>query len=1338
MKRQIFAMVCVVVASSFGCGSDGESNEQPVEPKRWTITAEVIDAAAGSAVSRCNSEGADCKPLSQGDTLSGDVVVKTGRASSALLRLDPTITVALDADASVALDQHAAPASIGRTVTLRSGRIVMRRQQASSAEPLAVRLADASASLQPNSTLAARSRAADRAVVTVHRGKLALEAAGAAVELRAGESAHIVEGKSPDKRAVWAGQVPQAGAELPSFAETDKSANVGSEAPRGVGTMTARLPGRSEVIGGVRLLSHHVRVAVRDGFARTEIEEEFHNDTDRVLEGRYVFPLPQNASISRVALWVGDQLVEGELVERKRAAGIFKGIVDDTVRPRDPALLEWVAGGHFSLKIFPIPAKKSRKVIVAYNQSLERVGHGYRYLYPMALGKQRATKIDDFSITLRASDSRSPINEARVMGHDAAVDPIKDGVVDVRYQAKSFVPSRDFAVSFGRGAGEGAELSAYVAAKGEFAPRPDKANKTDEQAQDASGYFALRVRADLPVDAALPKLTRLDRAIVIDKSFSQSPETLAHESDLVLGLLSSMDPDENFVLLACDSSCSSYPAGDLASATKASIDEAAAWLDKLVPSGASDVAGALLAAANRLDATRGGQLIYIGDGSPSAGPLHAASIAARVAEPIAARKVDLRLLSAGRTIDLLVINELAQRLGCSHQRVSRAGEPLRRRIHQLALELRQPVLRNAKLSLPDGFEQIYPSKLPNLRLGQEVVVVGKLSARRAGKVVLSGQLGSRDYQITRPIQWTEQAGRNNPLVPRLWASARVDKLQASSDKKARKQVIALSKQYRVMSRHTSFLVLENDAMFAQFGIRRTIRRADEQSDHRLGQALGKGSAAEIASALAELDVETVGAVGSNAVAMDSGLIGEAIPSAASVGTSSPTRAQRRPAPAAKRMSRSSGVNRMSGPSGGSTTVGKAKKVKGPVASVAAASVAGGASVANASSAVARLRGRFKRCYQAGLNHNPEMAGSVSLVARVGPNGEVTSVGGSASGPLSKIVPCLKAVVRSAAFSPPEGGSAVIVIPISFLRSDGSSSSSSTTTRRPPVRRRGAFTAPLRPASPLGWSPLQPRWASRYYPTPLATLLPGNDDWMGKSEKKLAKLADKLADKPNSRKRHETLIRMLILSGRFELALQAAKRFAAVDPDLDRARELLGYAAAVNGDGALALASMASLVETKPRSVRAQIRAARAFAGAGDQARACAHWISIAELRPKSALASHSVRSCAGRVGANEKAPKQNPGQLEAKLDCSGSDCPTPVVIAPNGNVYSPWTPSTARVSANSVAVQRMPSGTYRTLLVGGSAKSSVKLILRAANKTRSFQVDRSIAKTAAVSYVQWD
>ena len=98
--------------------------------------------------------------------------------------------------------------------------------------------------------------------------------------------------------------------------------------------------------------------------------------------------------------------------------------------------------------------------------------------------------------------------------------------------------------------------------------------------------------------------------------------------------------------------------------------------------------------------------------------------------------------------------------------------------------------------------------------------------------------------------------------------------------------------------------------------------------------------------------------------------------------------------------------------------------------VGGAGVSGG-SVSNAARVVARFRGRFRACYNKGLETHPTMQGAVVLVAKIDAQGAVTGVGGS-SVPLQPILGCLKAVVASGGFAPPDNGAgATISVPVTL-------------------------------------------------------------------------------------------------------------------------------------------------------------------------------------------------------------------------------------------------------------------------------------------------------------------
>jgi hypothetical protein len=115
--------------------------------------------------------------------------------------------------------------------------------------------------------------------------------------------------------------------------------------------------------------------------------------------------------------------------------------------------------------------------------------------------------------------------------------------------------------------------------------------------------------------------------------------------------------------------------------------------------------------------------------------------------------------------------------------------------------------------------------------------------------------------------------------------------------------------------------------------------------------------------------------------------------------------------------------------------GAVAAVAGPKgnASVGGAAVSGG-TVSNAARVVAGMRAGFRNCYQRGLAENPDSAGSIRLTIRVGAGGEVAGVTPSSSGNLpASVVSCVVARAQAAQFDPPEGGSAVIAVPVTFVK-----------------------------------------------------------------------------------------------------------------------------------------------------------------------------------------------------------------------------------------------------------------------------------------------------------------
>src|SRR5207245_757183 len=118
------------------------------------------------------------------------------------------------------------------------------------------------------------------------------------------------------------------------------------------------------------------------------------------------------------------------------------------------------------------------------------------------------------------------------------------------------------------------------------------------------------------------------------------------------------------------------------------------------------------------------------------------------------------------------------------------------------------------------------------------------------EVKLRGELDGAPVEIAAPVVAGEAAA--GP-AERIWAAARIAELEASADPAAAKEVVALSRRHHVLSRRTALLVLENDRMFAQFGIERTRAPAITEDPLPAGPApaghasMSLGSSASVSS-----------------------------------------------------------------------------------------------------------------------------------------------------------------------------------------------------------------------------------------------------------------------------------------------------------------------------------------------------------------------------------------------------------------------------------------------------------------------------------------------------------
>ncbi len=136
-----------------------------------------------------------------------------------------------------------------------------------------------------------------------------------------------------------------------------------------------------------------VSARVKGLFATVDTEITLKNPNDRVISCPLQFPLPDGATVCGYALDVDGRMVDGVAVPNEQARVAFE---TEQRRGVDPGLVEAVKGNVYRTRVYPVPAKGSRRVRVSYTAPLVVSGTSAALALPMpdAALARRSVKIE--------------------------------------------------------------------------------------------------------------------------------------------------------------------------------------------------------------------------------------------------------------------------------------------------------------------------------------------------------------------------------------------------------------------------------------------------------------------------------------------------------------------------------------------------------------------------------------------------------------------------------------------------------------------------------------------------------------------------------------------------------------------------------------------------------------------------------------------------------------------------------------------------------------------------------------------------------------------------------
>ncbi|HUQ05886.1 MAG TPA: VIT domain-containing protein [Kofleriaceae bacterium] len=172
---------------------------------------------------------------------------------------------------------------------------------------------------------------------------------------------------------------------------------------------------------GLVLTKLEAKAVVEGPLALTELHLRFQNPQDRVLEGRFAITLPDGAALSRFAMHQDKGWMEAEVVERMAARRAYEDFLH---RRQDPALLENEAGNEFSARVFPIPARGTKELIVTFSHEVKGT----------------------YTLPLRGLPQIGEVNASVKVARPDRATPAYD---ETTLTQAAWQPDRDFTVSLG-------------------------------------------------------------------------------------------------------------------------------------------------------------------------------------------------------------------------------------------------------------------------------------------------------------------------------------------------------------------------------------------------------------------------------------------------------------------------------------------------------------------------------------------------------------------------------------------------------------------------------------------------------------------------------------------------------------------------------------------------------------------------------------------------------------------------------------------------------------------------------------------------------------------------
>jgi Ca-activated chloride channel family protein len=566
------------------------------------------------------------------------------------------------------------------------------------------------------------------------------------------------------------------------------------------------LPAREPAGSPFLLRETRVRTVVTGPVARVAVTQKWANPNSSPVDGLYIFPLPEEAAVSKMSLRIGDRIVQGEMKRRDEARAIYE---EARRQGRMAGLLDQERPNIFAQRVANIMPGVAIDVVIEFDHPIECEASRCEYVFPTVVGPRfiPAEQVDpghiDPPVVAKGSgtgqrlyltlDLDAGVSLHRVGSPSHQVHVTRrgsDGAKIVLADEASRKLDRDFRLRWSVGS-DRPEL-------GLLAWR-------DVETTGGPGHFTLILQPpEAPDDSqAAPR----ELVFVLDCSGSMSGVPIEATKNVVRRALRAVRPGDTFQIIRFSERASGLGAEPL-KATPANIQRALGYLDSLRGQGGTRMLEGIRAALARpADPERIRIVAFLTDGYIG----NEGQILGEVQRLIGSAR--LFSFGIGSSVNRYLLEGLAEE-GRGVAAFLGPRETPDEMVDRFIRRIETPVLTDLRITWEDlEVEDLEPAKIPDLFAGQSVLIHGRYTRPGTGVVVVEGRRRGH-WESLRRVAVLHEDERDNEALGRLWARARIHRLQrqlhGGSDERIVEAITELGLRHHLVTAWTSLVAVDSE------------------------------------------------------------------------------------------------------------------------------------------------------------------------------------------------------------------------------------------------------------------------------------------------------------------------------------------------------------------------------------------------------------------------------------------------------------------------------------------------------------------------------------------------